>query len=392
VEERLQYPDIRPLVSHPWTVITINPPPAKVEGKKAADLPEKVPTPMSFSDRVKPLDDPKTEAAWKGTVMPKDDDSYWLIGAFAPYERIVSLGKAIEKRDGAAAAAERVELAIFGYRSKSHAALLAEPDWRKAQQNDGILSRPTEAMLLLDRDRWAREQLGYGIATLHAMRQKAGAAAFDNVMDSFGKAHHRGTVSAAEFATELTRQTGNDAVLQINRDGRGVTAEKTIFSTRSFRDEPDDCLIVYGTLDDEAANRNTARALQELVRRQCLGVVVTIATDTSATDAQLNAKHLLLIGGPEANRVSARCAKGLPVQFANHTCSFNGETYAHPSTCILAACANPLNPRFSAVVLAGLSAASTNDAAEYLMNRSTPAAEVIVGAAYSRVRPMVVSR
>ncbi|HEV3436800.1 MAG TPA: C45 family autoproteolytic acyltransferase/hydrolase [Gemmata sp.] len=385
-DEKVHYPDIRPLVPHPWTVVTINPPPAKVEGKKAADLPEKVPDPLPFSTRVQPVDDPVTEAAWKGTVLPKDDNSYWLIGAVAPYERIVALGKAIEKRDGATAAAERVQLAVFGYRSEWGAARAAEPAWRRAQQNDGILAKPTDGMVLLDLDRWTREQVGCGVVTLHGIRQKLGAAAFDNTMDAFGQLNHRNTATADEFAAAFGRHAG------LFRTQKFPDPEATaIFSTRSFRDEPNECLIVYGTKDDEAANRNAARALQELIRKQCLGVLVQVVSDTAATDAELGANHLLLIGGPEVNRVSARCAKGLPAAFASHTCTLKDETYAHPSTCIIAARANPLNPRFSAVVLAGLSAAATNDAPEFLMNPTTPAAEVIVGAAYSRVRPLIVN-
>jgi hypothetical protein len=50
-----------------------------------------------------------------------------------------------------------------------------------------------------------------------------------------------------------------------------------------------------------------------------------------------------------------------------------------------------LNKRFSAVVMAGLSAAATNDSIEFLMNRGTPPAEVLVGAAYRRARPLVLN-
>ncbi len=390
-DDKIQYPDIRPLVSHPWTLVTINPPPSKVEGKKAVDLPEKVPTPMSFADRVQPMDDPVTESAWKGTISPKNDDSYWLIGAIAPYERIVSLGNAIEKRDGAMAASERVDLAVFGYKSQSLAARVAEPAWRKALQNDGIRAVPTDTMFLLDRHRWVREQVGCGVVTLHAIRQKTGGVAFDAAMDSFGNEKHRSHATVDEFATAFGKKIGQDTKELLQGRKLPNPDSGVIYSTRNFLDELDECVIVYGTMDDEAANRNTARQLQELIRKQCLGVAVTVVSDAKLNEKEIGAKHLLLIGGPDANRISARCAKGLPVQFANHTCTVKGETYVHPSTCIIAACANPVNPRYSAVVLAGLSAASTNDAPEFLMNNNTPTAEVIVGAAYSRVKAMVVN-
>jgi hypothetical protein len=268
---------------------------------------------------------------------------------------------------------------------------LAEPAWRKAQQNDGLLAKPTDVMFLLDRDRWSREQVGYGVLALHSLRQKFGADPFENALDAFGRSNHRGSATVEEFAAAFGRQIGQDTTGLFRTQKFRAAEETAVFSTRSFRDEPDDCLIVYGTADDQAANQNAARALQELIRKQCLGVLVSVVADNTVTDGELGAKHLLLIGGPETNRVSARCAKGLSVSLANHTCTMKGETYAHPATCIIAASTNPLNARFSALVLAGLSAAATNDAPEFLMNRGTPAAEVIVGAAYRRVHPLVVN-
>jgi hypothetical protein len=388
-EDKVHYPDIRPLVSHPWTVVTINPPPVAVEGKKAADLPERVPAPVPFSERVQPVADPVTEAAWSGTVMPKDDRSYWLIAALAPYERIVALGKAVEKRDGATLAAERVQLAVFGYRAEWYAARLAEPAWRKAQHNDSSVAKPSDIMFLLDRDRWVREQVGLGVMTLHTVRQKCGGPSFDTALEAFGKANDRGLATTDAFVAAFGRHTGPDSSSLFSAPKFTDPETSAVFSTRSFRDEPDNCLIVYGTADDHEANKSAARSLQELIRRQCLGVQVAMMSDSTVPDAELGTKHLLLIGGPESNAIAARCAKGLPVTLASHTCTLKGETYAHPATCVIAACANPMNPRYSALVLSGLSAAATNDTPEFLMNRSTPAAEVLIGAAYRRVRPVV---
>jgi Phospholipase B len=377
VKDRIEHPDIRPLVSHPWTVLTINPPPEKKpDDKKPADLPEKVPDPLAFEERVKPAADPETKPAWTGTLLPKSDGDYWLTSAFAEYERIVALEKAGADKD-------RIELALFEYRAKWSAARAAEPPWRKALRGDGPeIKPPTELTRTLDRDRWMRQQSGGGVLTLHGLRQTTGAEAFDAAVDAFGRANDRKRVTADAFLAALGKTKGEV----------GRADAEPAFSTRSFLDEPGDCLIVYGTADDEAANRAAARALQELIRKRCAGVSVPVVADKDATDAELGAKHLLLVGGPSANRVSARCAKGLPVTFAGHTFAVKGEEYAHAETCVVAARANPLNPRFSAVVLAGLSAAATFDAPEFLMSEATPAAEVIVGAANERARPLVVTR
>jgi hypothetical protein len=396
VKETVRFPDIRPLVSHPWTVVTTNPPPSKSDGRKVADLSEKATPSLPFSERIEPEEDPETEPAWHGTVLPKDDNSQWLIGAIAPYERIVALSKTIEKRDGAAAAAERMELDLFAYRADwraSQAAAERRPAVRKSQE-----AGPLDLKPVLDRDRWMREQIGAGVAALHALRQKYGPESFDAAMDSFGKAHHRGAASVEDLVKSLGQRMGPVVdVACICNESRSSKAEpRGVFSTRSFRDELEDCLIVYGTLDDAAANRNAARALQELIRLECEGVKVEMESDTAATDARLAAKHLLIIGGPECNAIAARSTEGLPVTFKRRTCTLNGgahkgETYAHPNTCVIAVGANPLNPRYSVVVLAGLSAAATNDAPEFLMNENTPAAEVLIGPAGRRVLPMVLS-
>ena len=52
--------------------------------------------------------------------------------------------------------------------------------------------------------------------------------------------------------------------------------------------------------------------------------------------------------------------------------------YAHPDSAVIAAMENPLNRRYSAVVIAGLGAASTLRAAPRLMDKSLEDAEVIV--------------
>ena len=67
----------------------------------------------------------------------------------------------------------------------------------------------------------------------------------------------------------------------------------------------------------------------------------------------------MLIGRPDSNAVAARLVKGLPVTFGPASFVLRGETYAHPGSAVVVAGSNPLNPRYSVVVFAGLGAEAT---------------------------------
>ena len=69
--------------------------------------------------------------------------------------------------------------------------------------------------------------------------------------------------------------------------------------------------------------------------------------------------HVLLVGRPATNRVSARLAKALPIEFGPASFTLAGDTYSHPLTAIVAAGPSPLAPDRSVVIFAGLSAEGT---------------------------------
>ena len=77
------------------------------------------------------------------------------------------------------------------------------------------------------------------------------------------------------------------------------------------------------------------------------------------TDGMIKDAHILLIGRPATNRLTARLAKALPVSFGSASFTLAGETYGHPHTAIVAAGPNPLAADRSVVVFAGLSAEGT---------------------------------
>jgi hypothetical protein len=96
------------------------------------------------------------------------------------------------------------------------------------------------------------------------------------------------------------------------------------------------------------------------------------------TDDELKQRHLVLIGRPGANSVATRFRENLPVSFGSHSFELRGEAYAHRDTAVLVAAENPLNRRFSMVVVAGLSAQATMRAAPQLGVEGLSYAEVIV--------------
>jgi hypothetical protein len=162
------------------------------------------------------------------------------------------------------------------------------------------------------------------------------------------------------------------------------------YTVQSFLNELDDALIVAGTADDAAANREAALALQEAIRVRWSNLSVPIRTDAEVTDDELKAKHVLLVGRPAANRVAERFAKAFPVRFGPQSFGVGKDAYAHANSLVVAAGANPLNPRYSAVVLAGNGGDATYHAPGFVMKG--PAAEVLVGPAHEKVKPMVVSK
>src|SRR5260370_22897040 len=87
------------------------------------------------------------------------------------------------------------------------------------------------------------------------------------------------------------------------------------FAVTTFYSELDQTLIVYGTADEVATNREAAEALQQAIRIRHANITVPIKADRDLTSDDLKNNHLLLIGRPDSNRVVERMAKSLPVTF-----------------------------------------------------------------------------
>jgi Phospholipase B len=375
-----KYPEIRPLVSNPWVVLHGGAPaPAAPDAVAAVDLrnqPSHTEWNIKHSDDDDDDESPSpTTPAWHGTVLPKTDADIWLAVGFAKYERIVALEKSLQKgAEGkmSESAKEQVSLALFACRA----------DYELGSRAGGDVPL---SMIRSDvrRDEWFRIASGKGVLLLSALREKIGAANFDEMMDGFGRANAGKEVTTAAFRAAAEKTAGGHQLAEffdawLNRPGLAdaVAQRSGPFAVTTFYAELDQSLIVYGTLDESPTNREAAEALQQAIRARHANFTVPIKADRDVTAEDLKKNHVLLIGRPDSNRLLERIRDMLPIKFGSQSFHVRGETYAHCGSAVMAAAANPDNPRFSVVVIAGLDAASTLKAAPRLP--PMPAAEVVV--------------
>src|SRR5262249_44993208 len=124
------------------------------------------------------------------------------------------------------------------------------------------------------------------------------------------------------------------------------------------------------------ANREAAEALQKLLITRFSNLTVPIKTDKDVTEQDLKNHHLLLIGRPDSNSLVEKFRAKLPVQFGSRSFNARGDCYAHAGSAVIAAAENPVNNRYSVVVIAGLSATATERAVPKLFEKGS--AEVLV--------------
>jgi hypothetical protein len=198
------------------------------------------------------------------------------------------------------------------------------------------------------------------------------------------------------FVLESPKQTfhieSEDQPKRVVVDKYGTTAKANggSYSVLSFKEEPEQTLIVYGTADEEAANKETAESLQDAIRTSWCNCTVKVKSDTEITDAELKGHHLLLIGRPDSNKALQKLAPALPITFGPRSFALHNEAYAHMGSAVIAAAENPANKRYSVVVLAGLSAEATTKLPPVLLKKDQQQAEVFVysgGSAKPRVAP-----
>ena len=465
LEERKRFPDIKPLVGNPWTILHVMPPVNnKGSDPIAVDIPEKVGDAHVAEARERRRQQP-TEPAWLGTIFPKTDADIWLATAFADYERFVSHEKTLrdkedENKKSDLSPRDRDALAIdlFGQRS----AYLTS-----SRMHGDVPLNATQRSYT--QSNWYRIAAGKGCLVLHELRQLLGKSKFTEVMEAFGKEHAGKEVASAEFRThaekiagkplddffaywlketglptlklgnarvtgegkayrvdgellrserspqltvQVTVETGKDEVTKsftlsaantpftvetteppqrvvIDKYGMTAKANGGIFSLLSFHAELDKSLIVYGTADEISTNKEAAEAVQRGIVQRYTNFTVPLKKDTEVSDDDLKSHHLLLIGRPDSNPLVKRFSAGLPISFGSRSFTVRNETYAHSGSAVIAAAPNPLNPRYSIVVLAGLNAESTLQTPAALL-RGLAGGEVLVLPNHGRPHALII--
>jgi hypothetical protein len=132
------------------------------------------------------------------------------------------------------------------------------------------------------------------------------------------------------------------ADVPVRRDG-GVTLP-------SMLDDFSALLWVRGTSREVEANRTLAGLWRDVVADAFVEVLPPLVADAEASDADLAAHDLVVVGGPEDNSVAARMAKEskLPLETGKGFFRWEGRTHAGPDEGIAVAFPNPWNPRRTA--------------------------------------------
>jgi len=396
-EEKTNYPEIRPLASNPWTVLHGQAPvKEEVKGPAVVDLPEKIEAAAEHAKEeikgsaLRGDKAPPTVPAWHGTLLPKTDADIWLATAFADYEKIVALENALrdQAKDGKLSTEdqEQIALALFAHRSNYLAAARIKSDvpLAKIRAENG-------------RDDWHRIASGKGVLLLHELRQQVGNEEFQKQMEAFGRQHAGKEVASQQFQEHMEKSAGKKLNgffdRWLNQTGLPTGSEAGgVYSVLSFLEEPEQTLIVWGSGDEEAANREAAEALREAVRTNWCHCALPIKSDREVKEEELKTHHLLLVGRPDSNLLVKRVAgQGGNLRFGSRSFVVGQEAYAHPTSGAIAAEPNPDNPRYSVVVLAGLSAEATGKLPGVLLKKDQTAAPVIVVPHGGAAKPLAIA-
>ncbi len=376
--EKQRFPEVKPLVSNPWTILHANAPPTPPSppsqggdgGVGAIDVPSyKGPMQaVAMKKAGKKNRSLQNVPAWHGTLLPQTDGDIWLAAAFADYERIVAADK---MRGNSADERDALALDLFAFRSTYLTAVRTSGDVALADIKSDVA-----------RDGWYRIASGKGVLALHELRRIVGDPLFEESMDSFGRKHAGQRVATAQFQAHLEQASGKSLAgffdTWVKQTGLpGALPQTVAYSVNTFSREQDRTLIVYGTADETPTNREAAESLQKGLRESGPNFTIPIKSDKEATPGDLKSHHLLLIGRPDSNVLVESFRKALPISFGGRSFVVGKETYANPGSAIVVAAENPVNPRYSLVVIAGLSAEATFHApAAFLRGRRT--AEVLV--------------
>jgi len=420
-QEAREHAGIRPLVPNPWTLLTTQAPPAGAP-LAVRDRPD----PRHPGPEAEPASTP-SRPVWSGALRPASAADLWLVAGFARLERILaeaspgapdaadSLGVELAYYRAwamqAARAGQDQPLAqtsgrmddVIGYRLAAGKGVLFLNALRDivgaarfdaalrafGRQHDGqvvdsarfqaFLQRHTPRPLAPLFDWWLGQPGLPRLGLVQARARRAGGGWETAVtLDTTGlgpalavpvtveTAAGDVTVSRVFDASQPQLRIASAArPRRVVLDKHGLTprGNGSPFTVLSLDDELEQTLIVYGTRDEQAGNLEAARRLQTALRRREHNVQPALRADHELTEDEAHTHHLLLIGRPDTNAVSARLAGQFGLLFGTGSLRVREQVYAHPDSAVLAAGDNPLNGRYSLVLLAGLSSLATYEAA-----------------------------
>ncbi len=378
-DERKRNPDIQALVPNDWALLSGAAPPADATPPVVVDV-----KPFQKPAHESKIDEQAAHiAAWHGTLLPKTDADTWLAAAFSDYEKIVALQNSLRHEAKgeklSRVAQDRLDTAMFAPRSR----------WLTAVRRLGHDVPLAETRSDLTTNEWYDIAAGKGVLLLAALRGEIGVAAFDALMDEFGRAHAGQEVTTAAFRRHVAEKAGDNAAKVIDAWlDKPAAAATSGWSIYSFEQEPEQALIVYGTLGDRYAQREAATELQRKISRRFYNYAVGIVADDAINEADLKSHHLLLVGRPACHRIVAEFAHVFAVKFGSGSFRLRDETFAHADSAVIAVGQNPRNPRYSAVVYAGLGARATWKCVQELPDRGGAACEVLLLAAGQPARAL----
>jgi hypothetical protein len=252
-----------------------------------------------------------------------------------------------------------------------------QPDAVKPEFFDAWLDQPGLPHLKLGKVSVDRADKGYAVKFDLAVEKPWPAQPVEVTVETAGPDVTQTVTAGAGGAPFVIRTDAAPRRLVVDKFGRAAKADGGAYTVLTFVSEEEQTLIVYGTGEEANVNREAADALQNDLRIRGSNITVPVKSDKEVTDADLKTHHLLLIGRPDNNAVVARFRDALPVTFGPRSITAGGETYAHADSAVLAAAENPLDKRYSVVVVAGLTAAATLRA-EPALAQGWQAAEAVV--------------
>ena len=194
--EKERYPEIKALVTNPWTVLGTMAPASDI-GTKAPVLAGPTPAGGMMKGKKKGGGGGggDTVPAWRGTLLPHSDGDIWLALAFADYERLVAVEKAaIKKGDDAAAARTKLDQSVAGLRT----------NYKNANYDVAL----AEVKFNTTNDNWYKAASSKGVLLLHELRADVGGAVFDRAMDDFGMKFGGQRVTSEQFRHHMMEATG----------------------------------------------------------------------------------------------------------------------------------------------------------------------------------------